>query len=277
MRVFDGDRLTESRIVVITDGRISSDATADNIVDGGGGTLLPGLIDSHVHLNAVENLEQAAQWGVTTMLDMGTPSPELVRSLRALPGLTDIRSSQSPASAPGSLQITKMGFAAATAVAGQEEAEGFVVKRVGEGAEDLKIIIENPSVMGSAALDGRTIAALVRAAHARSLRVFAHVTSVSAFRLGIDAQVDVLTHAPLDAALIDRMVASGTVSVPTLVMMRGVAALGKMQTHPGGSDYHNAEISVTAFRDAHIPVPGGYGCQLCDCLAVPCRAQRSSS
>jgi imidazolonepropionase-like amidohydrolase len=36
-----------------------------------GGTLLPGLIDTHVHVDKVSQLEASASWGVTTMLDMG--------------------------------------------------------------------------------------------------------------------------------------------------------------------------------------------------------------
>lgn len=33
--------------------------------------MLPGLIDTHVHVDKVSQLEASASWGVTTLLDMG--------------------------------------------------------------------------------------------------------------------------------------------------------------------------------------------------------------
>lgn len=74
VRVFDGNALTEERTVVIEDEVISDATTADTTVDGRHRTLLPGFFDCHVHLTSVTNLEQGTQWGVTTMLDMGSQS-----------------------------------------------------------------------------------------------------------------------------------------------------------------------------------------------------------
>lgn len=258
VRVFTGEGLSDLRTVAMVDGRISDATTADTTVDGRGATLLPGLIDSHIHLSGVDNLKQSAHWGVTTMLDMATSSPELVASLRQLPGLTDIRSPQSPASAPGGMQTTMMGFDPSTALTGPAEAEGFVAKRVAEGADYIKVIVEDPAVMGTAALDGPTIAAIVQSAHNRRLRVFAHVTTLAAFRLATDAGVDVLTHAPLDAplgtALVEEIVSRGMLSVPTLVMMRSVVKLRNLKTHSETLDYGNAEASVTALHRANVPI-----------------------
>lgn len=256
VRVFDGDGLSELRTVAVSDGRISENVNAEFTVDGRGGTLLPGLIDSHIHLSGIENLEQAAYWGVTTMLDMGTPSPKLVASLRGRPGLTDIRSSQSPASAVGGMQTTRMGMPAPSAVAGPDDAERFVAERAAEGADYIKIIIEDPRIMGAAALDGPTISAIVHAAHDRNLRTIAHVTTTAAFQLGADAKLDVLTHAPLDApigpALVTQITVSGIITVPTLVMMKGTAERRKLPT-----GYGHAEFAVTEFHRASIPALAG--------------------
>ncbi len=73
VRVFDGNALTEERTMVIENGVISNATTADTAIDGQHGTLLPGLIDSHVHLSSLANLEQGTQWGVTTMLVQRSP------------------------------------------------------------------------------------------------------------------------------------------------------------------------------------------------------------
>ncbi len=69
--MFEGKELTAERTVVIENGVISGATTADNSIDGQHCTLLPGFIDSHVHLMNEAELEEGTQWGSTTMLDMG--------------------------------------------------------------------------------------------------------------------------------------------------------------------------------------------------------------
>ena len=68
---------------------------------------------------------------------------------------------------------------ASSAAAGPAAAARFVAERVLEGADSIKVIVEDPGTMGSAALDVATIAALVEAAHQAGLKVIAHI-SVSA-------------------------------------------------------------------------------------------------
>src|ERR1700682_5481191 len=118
VRVFDGNTLSEERTVVIENGVISDATTADTTVDGQRGTLLPGFIDSHVHLASVAQLEQGTYWGSTTMLDMGSQSMALTDSLRHRKGFADIRGAGNVASAPGGFQTTRMGFPASSVVTG---------------------------------------------------------------------------------------------------------------------------------------------------------------
>src|SRR6185437_701575 len=106
-------------------------------------------------------------------------------------------------------------------VTGPGDAERFVTERMAAGSDYIKIIVEDPHIMGTAALDEGTIAAIVASAHAHHQRVFAHVTTVPAVQMATNAGVDVLTHAPIDAplddALITQIKAKGIISVPTLV------------------------------------------------------------
>ena len=196
VKVFDGNALTDERTVVIDYGVISEAATAERTVDGQHGTLLPGFIDSHVHLLSLAELEQGTQWGCTTMLDMGSQSMAVTDSLRHRQGLADIRGAGNLASAPGGMQTTRMGFPASSAVTGPADASRFVAERVAEGADYIKVIVEDPHIMGSAALDGATIAALVKAAHQAGLKAIAHVTTLAALSNAAYAGVDILTHAP---------------------------------------------------------------------------------
>ena len=101
VRVFDGERLLEPTTVVIDGDRIGDDQAGARTWDGGGGVLLPGLIDCHIHLTDDATLSALACYGVTTGLDMGTWPPELVASLRGRPGVTDVRSSGTGATHPG--------------------------------------------------------------------------------------------------------------------------------------------------------------------------------
>lgn len=270
VRVFDNDGLTPERIVVLQDGRIrfaSSADGCDTVVDGGGGTLLPGLIDAHIHLHGLENLEQCAQWGVTMALDMASQPPDLVDSLRGRAGTTDIRSAGSPASAPGSLQTTFLGFDPATALHGPHEAERFVAERANEGSDYVKVIVEDPESRSAIALSPETVTAVVEAAHSRAFRVFAHATTAGAYHLAARTGVDVITHAPLDADLEPDLVAlileRAIVIVPTLVMMRAVSALGRTPEQAAAA-YGCAEASVARLHEAGVPIVAGT-----DANAVP--------
>lgn len=81
VQVFDGSKLTALRTVVIENGLISNKLNASETIDGQGKSLIPGLLDAHVHLSSTQGakvLENAAFLGVTTVLDIATVSPELV-------------------------------------------------------------------------------------------------------------------------------------------------------------------------------------------------------
>ncbi len=263
VKVFDGNALTEERTVVIDHGVISEATTADTTVDGQHGTLLPGFIDCHVHLASLAQLEQGTQWGCTTMLDMGSQSMAVTNSLRHRNGLADIRGAGNVASAPGGFQTTRMGFPASSAVTGPGDASRFVADRVAEGADYIKVIVEDPQRMGPAALDVATIAAIVEAAHGAKLKAIAHVTTLAALTNAAEAGVDILTHAPIDADVNENLVVSiakrGIVSVPTLTMMRGTASVAAhLPTHAGSRvDYAHARSTVTAFHGAGVTILAG--------------------
>src|SRR5690348_7267210 len=77
VRVFDGERSLGKRTVLIDQGKVVSTdfkgatPAATRILDGEGKTLIPGLIDSHVH--AFQALDMPLLFGVTTQLDMFMP------------------------------------------------------------------------------------------------------------------------------------------------------------------------------------------------------------
>src|SRR5215470_5972353 len=87
VRLFDGTQITPDADVLIENGKIKevgSNLNAENakVVDGKGKTLLPGLIDAHVHVHGADTLEQALIFGVTTEFDM-MMQPRLEHQLKA--------------------------------------------------------------------------------------------------------------------------------------------------------------------------------------------------
>jgi imidazolonepropionase-like amidohydrolase len=258
--VFDGQRLVPGRTVVIDGGVIRgvSGAGGDagvslagaTVIDGAGGTLLPGLIDAHVHLDGPGRLAALAGWGVTTALDMASV-PEETFAVRGVPGEADFRSAGIPAVAPGSFHTHLVGPRGL--ITGPGEAKRFVADRIAEGSDYIKIVVGSPG----ADHDQATVDALVAAAHEQGRLVVAHASSVAAVTKAQQAGADILTHAPLDQPLppdlVAAIAAAGQVSVPTLTMMAAiVAALA-----PPGAAYENARASVAALHQAGVPVLAG--------------------
>jgi imidazolonepropionase-like amidohydrolase len=270
VRVFDGERLAEPATVVIDGMTIGGDPAGARRQDGGGGVLLPGLIDCHLHLTDDATLTALARQGVTTGLDMGTWPPELVASLRNRAGVTDVRSSGTGATHPASAHAKRMGRAQGL-VADPDEAKAYVAQRVAEGVDYIKIIIDPPG------FDETTVRALVEAAHAHGLRTIAHAAARDAVLLAEAAGVDVLTHAPIDRPLDDSAVqrtrASGQVVVPTLTMMEaiverlsGIAPVSYDVARDTVGQWHRAGVTILAGTDANqapsAPASPPYGTSL---------------
>ncbi|MDQ6773932.1 MAG: amidohydrolase family protein [Candidatus Dormibacteraeota bacterium] len=260
VRVFDGRRLREPDSVVIDGALIGTDKSGAQVIDGRGATLLPGLIDAHVHLSGVETLERLADFGVTTALDMATWPAELVDSLRGRVGLTDIRSCGTSATSPGSLHSRIFpDFPKSGLLAGPAEAPRFVADRVAEGSDYIKIIADIPGP------DQATMNALVAAAREHGKLTVVHASSFATFRMALEAGADMITHAPRDQALdeetVSRMVADRRVAIPTLAMMEGVAAFLAAAAPPGvkvpGADYGASRASVGAMYRAGVPILAG--------------------
>src|SRR5205085_8850313 len=72
-RVFDGERVINDQTVVLDGASISAVGGAvpagAAIIDARGATLMPGLIDAHVH-TSLDGLRDALAFGVTTELEM---------------------------------------------------------------------------------------------------------------------------------------------------------------------------------------------------------------
>ncbi|MCU1405658.1 MAG: hypothetical protein JWQ43_1961 [Glaciihabitans sp.] len=269
-RVFDGSTLREWTSVRFAGGLITECSVVsavhdgDEIIDAHGGTLFPGLIDSHVHL-VPGALAQSLNFGVTTVLDMFS-TPDVARrareQARSQPDVADVRTSSVGATAPGGHPSAL--YAPIPTLTAATDADQFVADRVADGADYLKIICGTGS--RSPALAPATIAALVSAAHTRGLVVVAHVSSVAGVGVVVAAGVDVVAHVPVDGvmdrSLVQRIAGAGIAVGPTLATIentlgrRGAAAvLGdpRLSDALGDTSTHQLAESMTGQRNAALP------------------------
>lgn len=231
--VFDGEVFREWLDVWIENGKVRH--VGQNLdlpdelprLDGRDHTLIPGLIDAHVHTFGT-TLNDALRFGVTTVLDQFT-DPALVatkRSARQEIGIgteADIFSAGMLATAPGG-HGTQFGVPVQT-LSSPGEATEWVRARKAEGSDWIKIIFEDGIPYGQKipSLSMETVAALVEAAHSEGLAAVMHVSTLShaleAVAIGVDGLVHVWHDKVITAADAQRLSEADIFVVPTLSVM----------------------------------------------------------
>ena len=208
------------------------------VLDTSGRTMLPGLIDLHVHLSILGHgdyarffdwldsqdaitLEQVmeisarqlVESGVTSAVELGSPLEEVL----------EVRDRIARGEIPGPRLMVSgswigrrffAGFPAATQnqVHSSDEASA-VVERLADAGVDV--------IKAWAGLTREDYEAIVTTAHRRGLPVHAHVYDPESVRNALEAGVDVLQHVgsagtpPYDEALVRDIVVSGRPVVPT--------------------------------------------------------------
>jgi imidazolonepropionase-like amidohydrolase len=210
VRVFDGEHVLEHRNVLIENGKIrwirgpKAAAPGAEMIAGAGRTLLPGLIDAHVHMpdHAEAASRQALLLGVTTQLDMFSAG-ERLKNVKKLgtedrPDLAAIRTAGSGATVPGG-HPTQMGGPPSPTLTSPDQAQAFVDARIAEGSDYIKIMHDDGSTWPWTKevvrmLDNPTMRALVKAAHRRGKLAVVHVLSERQARDAIAAGADGLAH-----------------------------------------------------------------------------------
>jgi imidazolonepropionase-like amidohydrolase len=279
-RLVDGNGgLPRERLAIEIRGGLIAEVTAiddaaapENAIDVAGRTVLPGLIDAHVHV--MSDLERSPGFGPRTALKGEEPRPNelrwfvLAKSAREFlrAGFTTIRDVGSyddeaivlreavrlglldgprilscgriiSASAPGARLFGTM----------YQEADGpwemrrAVREQIRRGADYIKVMAtgarsverEDPE---PAQMTRDEIDAVVDEAHRMGLRVAAHAEGLDGARMAVEAGVDTIEHGlSLHRApeLLDRMAEQGTVLVPTLTTFHDLAERFATEFAPG--------------------------------------------
>lgn len=257
-KVFDGASLGEARDVLLADGNIAQvgdvgTLTGEELVDGTGKTLLPGLIDLHLHAGALqgeppwavslldppsatEQLAAALYCGVTTVLLAGheadsealaqaerageIASPRLFRASRIFAAKGGHPEGLYSAALPWPVSAIFTGRAV-IGVTGPEQ-----------GAEELRaeVALHQPSVIkivyddlppGKPRHSIETLRALIAEAKAQHLRAVVHVGGPEEAVTAATEGASLLMHTPWEAVLSDDQVrALAQARVPLLTTVR---------------------------------------------------------
>ncbi len=220
-------------VVVFEEGRITAVGEQHNtpvpsnavILDAGGRTVMPGLIDAHMHidlighgeyddyyafLNEMERLPEAMaiaakqmmRAGVTSGLDLGAPFQIL-----------DFRERIRRGEIPGPRLTISGPWITRIEMAGIPDAYQVVVSSSEEAAQRTRELITNGSdvIKTWVGLTESDYRAIVNAAHAEGVKVHAHLYDPDAIRAAINAGVDVFQHVgsarnpPYDVGLVSEI------------------------------------------------------------------------
>jgi imidazolonepropionase-like amidohydrolase len=240
VHVFDGTKMLGQKNVVFQHGKIISISNevpiGAEVIDGRGCTLLPGLIDAHVHTSE-DSLRDAILFGVTTELEMQGGMTKKGRELQLKDkfNVADVRSSGMALTAPGGhpdelipkgegipsfilkkmekmTEEEKQEFIASFEerksedgnkldVTTKDGAVKFVRQQMENGADYFKIMIEEGTVMNAPGLpmiQPEVMRAAVDEAHKLGKIVIAHVLTAEAAKTAVDVGVDGLAHLFID-------------------------------------------------------------------------------
>lgn len=224
-------------VLLVRDGRIAAAGTKTavripdgaRVIDVRGGTILPGIINTHVHGAYVEShLRAWARAGVTTVRDLHAASNQLTAAFAmrdrtlATPELARIVAAGSILTVPGGYPTSYWGTPAVditSAADARVEALGILAR----GADVLKIALESGIDFGQPGwpmLSREETRAIGQVAREMGTLVSVHVEIVEDLARALDCGADDIAHMVVDPlpddVLVTRIVDEDIVWVPTL-------------------------------------------------------------
>lgn len=251
--VFDGFQFGAEQDVWVKSGKIQ--AVGKNlevpeevkIIRGEGRTLLPGLIDMHVHLLAAgappwrttlgsmeRTLSANLAMGVTSVLDMGAPIDDISSwqndTALKMPRYAYAGTLFNIEHGHPSYMIEKSVFWPLSSIIKRKmiseletisDARDFIDEHKEAGASMIKIVMDEIP-LDSPVMAQELLNALVEYAHQQNLKVVAHIGAEEELLKGITAKVDLFVHglyrSGLSSMALGKLKSSGIPVVPTSVV-----------------------------------------------------------
>jgi imidazolonepropionase-like amidohydrolase len=239
----------------------SAPSTApENVVDGGGRTVLPGLINCHVHLTAdgaPDLFAQAAgdtvplatlraarsalitlQSGVTTVRDCGAADDVVVELAKAI-GRGLVPGPRVQAAGRVITMTGGHGHFIGREADGPDEVRKATRAEIKAGAGVIKVMatggVLTPGVSPTqTALLPEELAVVAQEAHNSGRRVTTHAIGRAGIHTALVSGIDSIEHGfYLDDELLDLAVDQGTFLVPTILAVDGIVRNGLAQGIPG--------------------------------------------
>lgn len=206
VQVFTGEQVIKATNIGVKDGvithlgpKLARRHHATQVVNGEGYTVLPGLVNTHVHVWFPLQLQQAAQAGVLAVCDMhgSAFATQFLKQFQETTGYARYYAAGSGATVPGG-HGTQFGIVVPT-IDSTTSARQFTLDRIVEGVDYIKILREpmRPT-LSFAQMD-----TIIKTAHEQGVKVVSHVSrcadGVELARLGVDG----LVHVWFDRAMTD--------------------------------------------------------------------------
>ncbi|KAJ5573931.1 uncharacterized protein N7459_008358 [Penicillium hispanicum] len=274
-RIFDGASvISQSGHVLIQAGRIKQISLGEPltppadavVVDAAGCTLLPGLIDAHVHVfREVSLLETAIEYGVTTMLDMHNEPhwfQEISAITRARNDVSDVKSACFGATITNGwpeaiVRLTTNDpniddrISKWPKLIDQASVEEYLANNRAAGASFVKLMQEDGHTIDlpfptrpvpTPSLDLQKL--VVETAHKNGMLAVAHaLTNHSTLRV-LEAGVDGLAHAsiePINDLLIQAFKKNNAFVIPTLVINSSCSGEEQETREKFAKELHDAD------------------------------------
>jgi imidazolonepropionase-like amidohydrolase len=201
--------------LLVQDGKILAAGAAASVavptgaerVSLAGKFVVPGLINTHGHVNSPADLATYAAYGITTVFSLGGEPPAVFAA----------RDAQSSATLNHARVYLAGPVLTPTSPA---EARSQVASAAAQKVDIIKIRVDD-NLGATAKMPPDVYRAVINEAHARGLRVAVHLYYLEDARALLNAGADFLAHSvrdvPVDAAFTSALVKSGVCYTPTLM------------------------------------------------------------